>query len=146
MTFEEERSLGFLERVNFRGVTHLGRELDPFTDKLRFLGVLLMLGPEIVWTWLIVLCCVFALGTTVVRPIKRYFGLGDASANGAGKYKVAIEFLGLALLVFLPKDILCLEGMRIAVNSVFTLALLMAAASLFGHLYNAFQKMQKRCS
>ncbi len=139
-SLEEELTLPLLRRINYRGVTHLGKALDPFADKVRTLVVLLPLGVGWVSTWLIVTIVTVAALSTVVRPLKQYYGLGDISANRFGKYKLVIEVVGSCLLVLLP-----VNGVTAwIINIVFVVALFYGFLSLTGSIYPVLGKLRRR--
>jgi len=137
MTLEEEMQLSFLQRINYRGVTHLGRSLDPFADKVRFIAVLFSLGLKYVNIWLIVAIVGVALVLTIMRPIKQWLELDHVGSNRLGKFKVYFEIVGMASLVFLAPFVK-LSTAVIVVNSLFTIALFFALCSLGGHVITGY--------
>jgi len=143
MTLDEEVSLTFWKRVNYRGVTHLGRTLDPLADKLRFFLVLYSLGIGYVATSVIVALTVMAVCLTLIRPIKQYLKLDNVSSNRFGKIKIWAEIIGMVFLVFVP------EGYRhptivTIVNIVFLFALAFGMFSLFGHIFTGYLSYRRR--
>jgi phosphatidylglycerophosphate synthase len=137
ITLEEERQLTWLERINYRGVTHLGKSLDPFTDKVRFYCGLYTLGYGIVPFWLIVSLTSVGVALTVIRPIKRIFNLGDTRSNRFGKIKMMSEVVALASITFVP-------NWTLIVMTTFTISLLFGFASLGGHLLGLGLVLYKR--
>ncbi len=140
MTLEEELRLTLRERVNYRGVTHLGKALDPFADKVRLFVVLFPLGFEWVHTWVVVSILMVAIALTVIRPLKQYWRLDDVSANRFGKYKMIIEVVGSCLLVLLPVT----EGTAIIINTIFVCALLGGLLSLGGSILTGYLAYRRR--
>ncbi|MBM5789844.1 CDP-alcohol phosphatidyltransferase family protein [Candidatus Parcubacteria bacterium] len=137
MTYEEEMRLTFWQRINYRGVTHLGKWLDPLTDKVRFLGALYPLGWGVVDTWLIAALTTVALGLMAVRPLKRRLGMGDGSSNRLGKIKAWSEYAALSLLVFYPAS-------KLLLDLIFSVALLLGCGSLSGHILAGTVALAKR--
>lgn len=130
LTLEEERALGWWGRINYDGVTFLGKFLDPITDKVRFFCALYALGWGVVSRMLVITLTVMALLLTFVRPVKRWLGLGDGTSNLFGKLKIWAEFVALLPLTLYPEN-------RIVLNSLFGIALLFATLSLSGHIFGA---------
>lgn len=139
MTLEEERKLTWRQRINYRGVTHLGKTLDPLTDKVRFFCVLYSIGIGMVQSWLVIALTAVGVVLTVIRPIKRYYGLGDSAANRFGKYKVLVEVAALCLLVLYRESPLVL-------NITFVAALTLGLFSLGGHVLGAYVVLRARRS
>jgi phosphatidylglycerophosphate synthase len=145
MTLDEELQLTLRERINYRGVTHLGRSLDPIADKVRFFLVLYSLGFEYVSTIIIVALTVLAGCLTLIRPIKQVLKLDNVSSNRFGKMKIWAEIVGMALLVFFPEP----EGYLksncvIAANIAFGLAGLLGLFSLLGHIFTGYLSYRSR--
>ena len=143
MTLDEEVSLTFWKRINYRGVTHLGRTLDPLVDKVRFFLVLYSLGIGYVATSLIIALTVVAVCLTLIRPIKQYLKLDNVSSNRFGKIKIWAEIIGMAFLIFVP------EGYRYpTINTIVNYVLLLAIAfgmfSLLGHIFTGYLSYRRR--
>ncbi len=143
MTLDEEMSLSFWKRINYRGVTHLGRMLDPLVDKVRFFLVLYSLGIGYVSTSLIVALTIIAVCLTLMRPIKQYLKLDNVSSNRFGKIKIWAEIFGMAFLVFVPEGYHYPTITTIA-NSVLILALAFGVCSLLGHVFTGFLSYRRR--
>lgn len=137
MTLEEERQLGLMARINYRGVTHLGKSLDPFTDKVRFFCTLYPLGWGIVSGWLIITLTIVATALTVVRPAKRWLKLGDGRSNRFGKFKVWAEYLALTFLILAPTS-------KWLLDTTFIVALILGLFSLGGHFLSGAWELRKR--
>ena len=127
---EEEREIGWWGRINYDGVTFLGKTLDPITDKVRFFCALYSLGWGVVSRFLVIGLTVMGVLLTLVRPMKHWLKLGDATANFFGKLKIWAEFVALLPLTLYPENISIL-------NSFFVIALLFGFLSLLGHLFGA---------
>ncbi|MBI2475044.1 CDP-alcohol phosphatidyltransferase family protein [Candidatus Uhrbacteria bacterium] len=143
MTLDEEVSLTLWKRVNYRGVTHLGRTLDPLADKLRFFLVLYSLGIGYVANCVIVLLTVVAVCLTLMRPIKQYLKLDNVSSNRFGKIKIWAEIIGMAFLVFVPEGYHHPTIVTI-VNTVFIFALAFGVFSLLGHIFTGYLSYRRR--
>lgn len=137
MTLEEERKLTWRQRIKYRGVTHLGKTLDPLRDKICFFSVLYSIGIGMVEGWLVIALTTVGVVLTIIRPIKRYYGLGDATANRFGKYKVLVEVGALVLLVLYRESPWVL-------NIAFAVALTFGLSSLGGHLLGAYLAFRAR--
>lgn len=133
ITPEEEQFMGIIERLNIRGKSQLGKTLDPLADKATYLGALVPLGIDHLHWSLMAASITLAVVLTVVRPIKRWFGLGDGAANRFGKWKLWCEIAVLVALVFVPVSF----GKAIVATLLVILAILLAALSLFGQMYTA---------
>jgi len=143
MSLEEEKCVSIEGLILFRGVTHLGRSLDPFVDKIRLLVFLLTIGQEVISTLLIWLIVGTGVLLTIIRPIKTWLKVDDASANRFGKFKIFVEMGGMSALVFLspwPQW----SWYKPLVNLCFILAFLFGLASLFGHFTTASSTVWKR--
>lgn len=109
----EEIELGLWKRIWLKGGTHLGEQLDPFIDKLRFHSVMILLLIE---NFNPVLCALevisfgFAFSSTLMRyrfvnETAEYLREGhseitvDVRATNAGKIKVWLELLAVSALV-----------------------------------------------
>lgn len=132
-----EQQLTLAQRINERGVTHLGKALDPFVDKVRFFCVLYALGFGMVASWLVVSLTVVAVVLTLIRPIKERYGWGDSRANRFGKFKIWAEIVGMILLVCYPTNLTLL-------NFIFSVALALGLSSLAGHLIAGYVKLRTR--
>ncbi len=97
---EQEDQIPLWERLNIQGVTHLGRGLDPLIDKIRFLGLLWVVGHKIIDVGVMVSLTIMAVLLTIARPIKRWLELDHAGSNQWGKYKVYTEVILIVILVF----------------------------------------------
>lgn len=139
MTLEEERKLTWRQRINYRGVTHLGKTLDPLRDKVTVFSVLYSIGIGMVQSWLVIALTAVGVALTVIRPIKRYYGLGDSAANRFGKYKMLVEVAAVCLLVLYRENPLVL-------NIAFVAALMLGLSSLGGHLLGAYVVLRARRS
>lgn len=137
MTLAQERQLSILQRINYRGVTHLGKSLDPLVDKIRFFCVLYALGLGVVHSWLIISLTVVAAALTLIRPIKRWLKMGDGRSNRFGKFKIWAELLAMALLILYPTN-------RVLLNTTFIFALLFGLLSLAGHLITGYVELRTR--
>ncbi len=137
LSLESERRLGVLARIKERGVTHLGKSLDPITDKVRFFSALYVLGWGIVSGWLIIALTGVALALTVMRPIKRWLKMGDGRSNRFGKFKVGAEYVALGLLVLYPTFQIFLDVTLIA-------ALTLGVCSLLGHVLSGIVVLRRR--
>jgi phosphatidylglycerophosphate synthase len=143
MSLDEEVSMTLWKRINYRGVTHLGRTLDPLADKLRFFLVLFSLGIGYVTTSVIVSLTITAVCLTLMRPIKQYLKLDNVSSNRFGKIKIWAEIIGMAFLVFMP------EGYRhptivMIVDTIFLFALAFGMFSLLGHIFTGYLSYRRR--
>ncbi len=137
MMLFEERRLTWRQRIDYKGVTNLGKALDPIADKVRFFCVLYALGLGMVSGWLIIALTTVALLLTIIRPIKRWLKLGDASANRLGKLKILAEVVAMGLLVLYPTNLILL-------NVTFVVAFLLALSSLIGHILGAYITFRAR--
>lgn len=142
ITLDEEMKLSLAERVNFRGVTHFGRSLDPFVDKVRTFVFLLTVGYNIVAGWLIVGVITVGVVLTFVRPVKQLMKLDHVGANRFGKIKIWFEVLGMGTLVFLH-PIQDWVYYKTCVNTCFVLAFVFGLASLIGHLATGYLSYRK---
>ena len=135
ITLEQERQLTLWQRINYRGVTHLGKELDPFADKFRFVPLMWILGYGKLWTWMLVGITVVAVLLTAVRPLKRYFNLDGASTR-IGKYKIWGELVGLCIMVFIEPFMVKpvnIDTAIILANVAFLTAFVLGLGSLLSH-------------
>ncbi len=135
MLLSKEVDMSMIARINYRGVTHLGRSFDPLADKIRFFLVLYPLGWGIVNYSLIIVITLIALALTVIRPLKQSMGLDHVGSNRFGKFKMLAEMMGMILLVFIPDPLLLSGAFRLIIHAVFVTALLFSLLSLSGHLY-----------
>ncbi|MBI4713874.1 hypothetical protein HY771_01685 [Candidatus Uhrbacteria bacterium] len=142
MSLEEEMRLTLWQRICFRGVTHLGRTLDPLADKLRFFIVLFSIGIGYVANSIIAGLAVVAVCLTIIRPIKQFFKLDNVSSNRFGKIKIWAEIVGMSFLVFMPEGFRSSTISTIA-NIVFLLALSLGVFSLLGHVFTGFLSYRK---
>lgn len=142
LTLEEEMRLSFWQRINYKGVTHLGRTLDPIVDKVRFFGVIYSIGVLHVLTETVIALTVLAIFLTFVRPVKQYLNLDNVGANKFGKFKIWIEIIGMATLVFFPFG-LQNSTAGLVTNAVFVIAFIFGLASLAGHIITGFQSYRK---
>ncbi|PJA45496.1 hypothetical protein CO174_02875 [Candidatus Uhrbacteria bacterium CG_4_9_14_3_um_filter_50_9] len=141
LTREEESELSLWQQINYRGVTHLGRAIDPLVDKIRFIGLLWVLGVGFVPTWIICAMTGFAIALTCIRPLKRLLRLDDGGANRYGKLKVYMEVIAMVILVLTTRPLYKTENLlydhthvRWALWSTMSAALFLAGASLYGHI------------
>lgn len=137
MSLEEERRLTLKQRIDYRGVTHLGKAFDPVVDKVRFFCVVYALGWGIVNTGLVIALTVVAVTLTVIRPIKRWMKMGDARSNRFGKFKIWAEIAALALLIIHPTS-------TVLLHLTFAVALAFGCFSLLGHLLAAYVALRTR--
>lgn len=137
MTYEQEMRLTILQRINYRGVTHLGKWVDPGVDKVRFFGALYPLGWGVVSTWLIISLTCVALCLMLVRPAKRWLNMGDGTSTRWGKIKAWSEYAALALLVFYPVS-------KVLLDLIFIVALLLGLSSLGSHLLAGYFVRRKQ--
>ncbi|HAU66516.1 TPA: hypothetical protein DCW61_04160 [Candidatus Uhrbacteria bacterium] len=103
LTLNEESYLSWWERFNHLGITHLGRWLDPLVDKIRFIGLLWVVGHSPLWITINLTAIAGLL--TVIRPILRILELGDGGANSFGKRKMHLEVISMALLIFTTRPL-----------------------------------------
>lgn len=146
LSLREESDLSWWERFNHLGITHLGRWLDPLIDKIRFIGLLWVVGGnDVVPIWIKISLTVMASLLTIVRPILRMLELGDGAANSFGKRKMHLEVVSMTLLVFTIRPLF--GGVNtihlIPVIQAITLisllgTLVLAAASLCAHVYSGW--------
>ncbi len=143
MAREEEDRLSILQRVRFRGVTNLGRNLDPAVDKIRFLGLLWVVGLGEIDLLIILGITGFAVLLTILRPIKRWLGLDSAASNRWGKIKVYAEVVLVVFLVFGTKPLYgswhpeqVISELRLILNITAMTVLLLAFASFYTHIEN----------
>ncbi|MBT5808274.1 CDP-alcohol phosphatidyltransferase family protein [Candidatus Uhrbacteria bacterium] len=106
ISLEDELKMSFVERMNHRGTTHLGKKLDPLVDKVRFIGLLWVVGEGFIDESMVWALTFMAALLVIVRPIKRLLMLGDASSNWFGRRKVYFEVLVIAMLVFSTRPLL----------------------------------------
>jgi phosphatidylglycerophosphate synthase len=137
----EESDLTLKELINYRGTTNFGKKLDPFVDKIRFIGLLWAIGHDIIETSMVWGLTVMAGLLVIVRPIKRLINLGDASSNWFGKRKVNIEVIAIALLVFSTRPLFGqvnplgeIVMIKVALSLAFFFSLLFAILSFSWHL------------
>ncbi len=137
MTREEESHLSLWAQLNFKGVTHLGRAIDPLIDKVRFLGLMWAVGYRILDPGIMVLLTLMAALLTLARPIKTYFKLDHGGSNRWGKLKVYAEVMLVVILVFGTRPLfggtnplaeLWATKMALNVTSVITLGLAIGSA------------------
>ncbi|MCX6714820.1 MAG: CDP-alcohol phosphatidyltransferase family protein [Candidatus Uhrbacteria bacterium] len=133
LSLEEERLIPIWRRFFLRGSSNLGTALDPFADKVKYYVALFTRGWGYVSTTLIIISFVTAIALTLVRPIKRYFKIGDAAANRAGKYKIFIEVAVVAVIVLVPHN----ETTQIISNTLLVGAMIFGFLSLSAHLFLA---------
>lgn len=133
LPIEAERLIPIWRRFFLRGSTNLGTALDPFADKVKYYVVLFTRGWGYVSNTLIVISLVTAIALTLVRPIKRYFKIGDAAANRAGKYKIFIEIAVVTAIVLIPRN----ETTQIISNILLVTAMIFGFLSLSAHLFLA---------
>lgn len=100
MTREEESQLSLWAQLNYRGVTHLGRSVDPLVDKVRFIGLMWALGYRVLDLGAMILLTLIAIFLTLVRPIKALLKLDHGGSNRWGKMKVYSEVMLIVILVF----------------------------------------------
>lgn len=143
LSLENEMRLSIGQRINYRGVTHFGRTLDPLADKIRFLLVLYSIGRNYVLVELVACLTVVAVLLTLVRPFKQYLQLDNVGSNRFGKFKVWVEIVGMAMLVFFPFG-LHKASAAITTNLVFVLAFIFGLASLAGQIITGFYSHQNR--
>lgn len=143
MTLDEELRLSFWHRIKYRGVTHLGRTLDPLADKIRFLLVLYSIRRNYVLVELVACLTVVAVLLTLVRPFKQYLQLDNVGSNRFGKFKVWIEIVGMAMLIFFPFG-LHKAPAAIITNFVFVLAFICGLTSLAGQIITGFYSHKNR--
>ncbi len=146
MTLEEELQLSLWDRICYRGVTHLGKELDPGADKLRFVPLVWLFGWGVLWLWLMILITVVAMLLTLMRPLKRYYGLDGASTR-IGKYKIWTELAGLVVMAFVypfMSTVIAVENAVTAANVCFTISLIFAVGSLFSHVVTGVVELWRR--
>ena len=143
LTLKEESDLSWWERFNHLGVTHLGRWLDPLVDKIRFIGLLWVIGHSP--SWMTISLTVMAGLLTLVRPILRMLELGDGAANSFGKRKMHLEVISMALLVLTTRPLFGGENtlhLIPFINGITLLsllgALILAIASFAAHAYNGW--------
>lgn len=132
-SLEEERLIPIWRRFFLRGSTNLGTALDPFADKVKYYVVLFTRGWGYVSNTLIVISFITAVALTIVRPIKRYFKIGDAAANRAGKYKIFIEVAVVTVIVLVPHN----QTTQIVSNTLLVIAMIFGFLSLCAHLFLA---------
>jgi CDP-diacylglycerol--glycerol-3-phosphate 3-phosphatidyltransferase len=97
---------GYIAR-KYRLVTHLGRSLDPFADKVIICGtfIFLVANPEMqricggLRAWMVVVIVVRELLVTVLRSIIEERG-GDFSAKWSGKIKMVLQCVAAATCLF----------------------------------------------
>lgn len=133
LPLEEERLIPMWRRFFLRGSTNLGTALDPFADKVKYYVVLFTRGWGYVSNILIIISFVTAIALTLVRPIKRYFKIGDAAANRAGKYKIFIEIAVVTAIVLIPHN----ETTKTISNALLVTAMIFGFLSLSAHLFLA---------
>lgn len=146
LSLQEELSLSWWDRFNHLGVTHMGRWFDPLIDKVRFIGLLWVVGGnDTIPFWIKISLTVMASLLTIVRPILRMLGLGDGTANSFGKRKMHLEVISMTLLVFTTRplfgEINTLHLIPL-INAITILSLLgalvLAAASFSAHIYSGW--------
>jgi len=135
LLYKDEVKLGLKKRIFLLGRSHLGEELDAASDKVSVFIPLLVLGLGVVYWPLLALAGLIALALVLMRPIKRRWATGankSAKSNRLGKFKVHMEVICLISLTFslwLAPEYAALLG-----NITLTLAIIMAAFSLYGHI------------
>lgn len=151
MTREEEDKLSVWQRINYRGVTHFGRALDPLVDKIRFIGLLWVVGISIVPTVLMVALTTVALILTLMRPVKRYLELDAGGSNNFGKFKVYAELIAIATLILATRPIFSEINTSMEQTWVqwalwisLGTALVLALVSLLGHISSGVRFYQKQ--
>ena len=145
LSYEEEVKLGLIARCLLLGKTYLGKEIDPIGDKIAVFVLLLVLGVGIVDTFGIVMVGVLAVILTLMRPIRRRYGIDDedkdGDANFGGKHKLHVEIICLITLdltLWLAPEHSALFG-----NITLGLAIVMAVISLYGHICCLRQRPSK---
>lgn len=145
MTREQESKLSLWAQLNYRGVTHLGRSIDPLIDKLRFIGLLWTVGYRIIDGGVMALLTLIAVLLQLVRPIKSYLKLDYGGANRWGKYKVYAEVILMIVLVFGTRPLYGGTNPMadLAVTSFFIEAasltvVVLACASVWGHVESGY--------
>ncbi len=145
MSREREEELSVWKRMNHRGVTNMGRALDPVVDKIRFIGLLWTVGLERVDKGIVFAITLLALALTLVRPVKRWLKLDTGGANQWGKYKVYAEVVFIVILVFGTRPLYwgdnplaTLKMMPILIDLAGTAAMFLACASLYKHIENGY--------
>ncbi len=136
LSFEDERRIPIWQRFLLRGSTNLGAALDPFADKVKYYVVLFTRGWDYVSNALIIISFITAIVLTLVRPIKRYFKIGDAKANIAGKIKIFAEIAVMLVIIFLPHLIpfLISDGKTAITTSKVISNIFLIIAMIFGFL------------
>lgn len=140
VTREEEAKLSLWECLNYRGVTHLGRSIDPLVDKIRFLGLMWVVGYHVLDLAVMMLLTLIAVFLTLVRPIKSYFKLDHGGANQWGKYKVYAEVILMVVLVFGTRPLYgsanplaSLSATRFVIDMMSLVTVFLATASAWIH-------------
>lgn len=145
MTREQESRLSIWTQLNYKGVTHLGRSIDPFMDKVRFIGLLWTVGYRIIDDNVIVILTLIAVLLQLSRPIKSYLHLDHGGANRWGKMKVCSEVILMVVLVLGTRPLyggsnpiagLAVTHFVIEVTSLTTVIL--ACASAWGHFESGY--------
>lgn len=92
LSMDQEATLTFWQRMNFRGQTQLGALLDPLFDKVTNGLGLLLAGYGFVPYWLVfVIIGIDLVLQFVVRPFKQYHNIGSIKATDWGKYKTQCQ-------------------------------------------------------
>lgn len=145
MSRAEEDQLSIWERLNYKGVTHFGRALDPLVDKVRFIGLIWIVGPPWIPTEVLIGITTMAVLLTLLRPIKRWMRLDHAGANAWGKRKVYAEVVLITALVFGTRPLYGrshpfseLERTQDVIEALGYLSLLLACASAYVHIENGY--------
>jgi phosphatidylglycerophosphate synthase len=141
LTIEQERAMTLMQVMWHKGVTHFGMVFDPVVDKARFLALLWLLGPSISSMNLIVMMTIAEVALTLMRPILRFFKLGNGASNNIGRIKVWIQAGYIGLLAFTslplyngPNTLWQNQSINLLTTSVGSVALLFAMASLGRHI------------
>lgn len=143
LTLEEELKFNWRKRLSYRGVTHLGRVLDPIGDKIRLFLVLWPLAFGYLDTTLLIVIAAIAVLLTALRPIKQWLKLGEIGSNKLGKMKLLVEIAGMYMLVFLPISPLYAS----IIDTVFLVTLMLAIGSFTIQIVNAcvaYYRREKR--
>lgn len=140
MTREQESRLSIWAQLNYKGVTHLGRSIDPLIDKLRFIGLLWTIGYRIIDDGVMVLLTLIAVLLQLARPIKSFLKLDHGGANRWGKMKVYAEVILMIVLVFGTRPLYggsnpmaALTVTRFVIDATSLVTVALACASAWSH-------------